>query len=656
VLPIRRKSARATTDDRDAGFGLDAKSADYSSGVITLLIVAAALLAAILILRSNELAPDYPVSLSSYLDTTGTLRFSDICCGDAKPDLNAATGSTFKSGGQDEVLWLKVSPPSAPGYIVIHSPLDHIVLVRHDGLGNVTGESVAGDMEPVAKREIRSSFFAFVVNDADLDEPVYLRVRNHQSYGASLNFVPMTEFESYRVRTELLHLIAIAIVLFMMAYNVLLSALIRDAAFLLNAMFAGGLLIVNLAVTGFGNAFLWAGYEIWSNEILIHAAAVNVIIFCLFAYVFLTDTPLRRPYARYFGAIIAMTIVGLLIRHLGFTQLSRFALLATLLAALTLISLVCILGTLRGDPRARVLLIAEGTVLLPGNILFLLQYTVGRDLIIPPQHIIDLVLVLEALFFSLALAYRLRIAQTEADEALELATRTRKEASARILEGIDTDRRRIASDLHDTAGQGLLVVSNQLTSLSKDRRMSTKARSELSEIAGYSKHIIGDIRRISHDLHPSIIEHLGWENAVKSLFTTMQGANGITCDVRIDKDCLNLDSKRQLQVYRILQEATNNIARHSKATNCEVRIHRRGNVLRVRVSDNGVGFFADKYLDGGASSLGLEVMRQRAECMGGSFRLTSTPRKAAAGDGASSGTDLEIVLPFEVDAAGGKSG
>lgn len=655
VLPSSRTAETETASGRDAGSGLATRTDTYAGGLLILFFVAVVFLVATLTVWKYDIFPNFAISHSAFLDKTGSMTLSEICCDSAKPKFNLGAGSAFKAGGQGEILWLKVSPPAKPGYLIIHSPIDHITLVRHDGRGNVTSESVTGDIEPVTRREITSSFFAFLLEERDLAGAVYLRVRNHQSYGASLKFVALPEFESYREKTELIHLVAMVIVVFMMAYNLLLSVLIRDAAFLLNALFAGGLLTVNLAVTGFGNAFVWSGYETWSNDILAHATAFNVIIFSLFSYVFLTDTPLRRAFARFFFATIAVAVSGLVLRDLGFVPLSRFVLLAALMVALVLISLVSIIGTLRGDPRARILLIAEGTVLLPGNILFLIQFTLGRELIIPPQHIIDFVLVLEALFFSLALAYRLRIAQAEADYALELATRTRKEASARILEGIDADRKRIASDLHDTAGQGLLVVSNQLTTMSKSRDMSPKVRSDLSEIAGYSKHIIGDIRRISHDLHPSIIEHLGWENAVKSLFSSMEGVAGIKCDVQIDEDCLTFDPARQLQLYRILQEATNNIVQHSEASACNVRIERQGEAMRVRISDNGIGFSSDEGPRRDATSLGLEVMRQRVENLGGRFKLLSTSSEGLVGSGGKTGTEIDILLPWKWDSTRGNA-
>lgn len=616
-----------------------------------LLFVAAVFLSATLTIWKYEVFSGFTISYSTFLDDTGSKTLPEICCESAQLSFSVSAGSAFKAGGQGEVLWLRVSPPAEPGYLIIHSPIDYIALVRHDGRGSVIGESVSGDMEPVTNREITTSFFAFLLKEGDLGGPIYLRVRNHQSYGASLKFVALPEFESYREKTELIHLVAMAIVAFMMAYNLLLSVLIRDAAFLLNALFAGGLLTVNLAVTGFGNAYVWSGYETWSNDILAYATAFNVITFCLFAYVFLTDSPLRRTFSNYIFATIAVAIAGLLIRDLGLVQLSRFVALAALVGALALISIISIIGTLRGDPRARILLMAEGSVLLPGNILFLLQFTLGRELVIPPQHIIDVVLVLEALFFSLALAYRLRLAQAEADDALELATRTRREASARILEGIDADRKRIASDLHDTAGQGLLVVSNQLTSMSKSKDMSAKIRSDLSEIAGYSKHIIGDIRRISHDLHPSIIEHLGWENAVQSLFKSMEGVAGIKCHVQIDEDCLKFDADRQLQLYRILQEATNNIVQHAQATACKVRIERQGEAIRVRIADNGIGMSSDRPSKGNASSMGLEVMRQRVENLGGSFELPSVSATDTGSGGVAKGTTIDILLPWERDSA-----
>ena len=162
---------------------------------------------------------------------------------------------------------------------------DSVAVVRHDGRGNITGESVAGDLEPVSEREILSSFFAFRLKGETDGRYVFIRVVNHDSFATTVRFLPENQFERFRFQTDMIHAIVVAVIVFMILYNLTLSVLIRDLAFFLNAVLVTGLLAVNVGMNGFGVAYIWAGHEQWSNEIFIHASALNTAAACMFVYV-----------------------------------------------------------------------------------------------------------------------------------------------------------------------------------------------------------------------------------------------------------------------------------------------------------------------------------------------------------------------------------
>jgi len=583
--------------------------------------------------------------VSLVLDRSSKRSLSEICCGAPPSRFQKLEGEMFRTGSRNETLWVKAGPFDEPGYLTIQPPTDHVALVRHDGTGENIRESVSGDMEPTAGRELRSSTYAFEISRADLNKPVFVRIRNNQKYVSRIRFYPGNTLQSYRTRTDMIHGAVMCIIVFMMLYNAILSLLIKDIAFLLNAFLVAGLLVVNLAASGFGVAYIWAGYEEWSNDLLAYATISNGVFGGLFTYVFLTDSPLRRKYRKLLLSIPLFALLIAPFQMLGADDVARYLILAVLAYLLLVMMTVLTIGGFQGDPRARILIVAQGLTVVAGTILFIMYHTLGIELGIPFEHLVDIVLLCEALFFSLALAYRLRLSQAEADKALQLVEVTKRQTGAKVLQSIDDDRRRIAADLHDTAGQGLMVVSNQLASLSSSKDISPDTRLELSHIASYSKHVIGDIRRISHELHPAMMEHLGWESAVRALIDSLGEVSKIDCRVNIDIGDMEIGRDQQLQIYRIVQEAANNIAKHSKARTCRFELVGDGRVLRVAICDDGIGVDSSFLGQPGRVALGLAVMHQRVENLGGDLRIGPNLGLEAAGAEAGRGTCIDIVLP-----------
>lgn len=200
--------------------------------------------------------------------------------------------------------------------------------------------------------------------------------------------------------------------------------------------------------------------------------------------------------------------------------------------------------------------------------------------------------------------------------------------SARLLEIQESERRRIATDLHDVLGQSLTMIK-----ISLDESLLLLAGNE-PEVAAESlrrlipmvKEALGEVRRVAMDLRPSILDDLGILATLSWFFREF----GTVCrDMEVEKDFgieeENVPVPLKITIFRIIQEATSNIVKHAHAGRIRVSLKKAGDALHLSIEDDGVGFDAAETanycpLDKG---LGLLSMKERAKLSGGRYELVS---------------------------------
>lgn len=220
-----------------------------------------------------------------------------------------------------------------------------------------------------------------------------------------------------------------------------------------------------------------------------------------------------------------------------------------------------------------------------------------------------------------------------------LADAKLKDLTQRVLDTQEEERSRVARELHDSISQ-LLVGIRYALELARRRVATGDARAEQNidrGIEGLSE-AIHEVRRISHDLRPGLLDDLGLGPALQSLVDRFATRTGIQARLKTVVFRNRLDDEAKIAFYRIAQEALTNVERHSGASEVEVALfgHRRGATLRIK--DNGKGFVAAPSHDAQApqSGLGLRNMDERMEHLNGQFRITASDR----------GTLLEATVPL----------
>jgi len=213
------------------------------------------------------------------------------------------------------------------------------------------------------------------------------------------------------------------------------------------------------------------------------------------------------------------------------------------------------------------------------------------------------------------------VATTERDiTEQKRADRELRGLHARVISAQETERKRLARELHDGVGQILSGVKFRLESLPGEIAMDGKAAAKILKVGGVLNRAIAEIRRVSQDLMPSELGDLGLGPALHTLCREFQERSNVNVTLRVQcsKD---IAPDLALAFFRIAQEALNNIGRHSKAAKAEVDLSCRGSELTLTVSDNGVGFVPGARRD--RRGIGLGNMRARAESVGGAIEINS---------------------------------
>jgi len=228
----------------------------------------------------------------------------------------------------------------------------------------------------------------------------------------------------------------------------------------------------------------------------------------------------------------------------------------------------------------------------------------------------------------------LRLAETLATRAatgVDLSQRVSRDAVRRVVEAQELERKRLARELHDETGQALTSILLGLKPLESET--TGEARETVAALRGLVVSTLQDVRRLAVELRPSALDDLGLVPAIERLAQSF-GENGISVDVETQIGSERLPEAVETTLYRIVQEAVTNVAKHADATNLSITLTRKASSVVAIVEDDGKGF------DPGATrpdALGLAGMRERLALVGGTLRI-----EAAEGFGTTIAAEVPV--------------
>ena len=205
----------------------------------------------------------------------------------------------------------------------------------------------------------------------------------------------------------------------------------------------------------------------------------------------------------------------------------------------------------------------------------------------------------------------------------------------RLMKAQEEERIRIAGELHDGVLQRITSLTLELATATLELPPDSQPKAEVREVEKKLIEVGTEIRQLSHELHPAVLQEAGLPAALSSYCEEFSRLRGIPIAYQADESVEELSPGAALCIYRIAQEALGNVAKHAKAKQVEVRLTRSDGRVCLVVADDGVGFNPDG--SGKSGGLGLINMRERVRQLNGTFEFDSKPGH---------GTTVKAEVPF----------
>ncbi|HKR32061.1 MAG TPA: MHYT domain-containing protein [Terriglobales bacterium] len=214
--------------------------------------------------------------------------------------------------------------------------------------------------------------------------------------------------------------------------------------------------------------------------------------------------------------------------------------------------------------------------------------------------------------------------------------------SARLLQLRDEERRQIARELHDSAGQIIAAINMKLAPIVDDEKSKHEIDEDIRESIELLQQLSTEVRTISHLLHPPLLDEVGLSSALRLYVQGFSNRSKITVNLDIPSDFGRLSRELETAIFRVVQESLTNIHRHSGSKTARIKIRLEGNDVCVEVEDDGKGIVAEKPFEVGPTAnmgIGLRGMYERVRQLGGTLEICAGPNGR--------GTRLSVCVPFE---------
>lgn len=224
-------------------------------------------------------------------------------------------------------------------------------------------------------------------------------------------------------------------------------------------------------------------------------------------------------------------------------------------------------------------------------------------------------------------------------EKLKKESEAQEEFSRKLIESQESERKRIAHELHDGIAHDVLISKNKALLALKHRDNKERMEKALEEISEQASATITEVRNIAYDLHPHQLERLGFTKTIKSIINEVSKSTDINFTFETDNVDEVLSKESEINLFRVVQEAISNIIKHSRATEAILKVSRFEDHLLIMLIDNGRGFEVNsKNYSEAKQGFGISGIMERIKFMNGEIRVESEINK---------GTTLKFKIPFK---------
>jgi signal transduction histidine kinase len=216
----------------------------------------------------------------------------------------------------------------------------------------------------------------------------------------------------------------------------------------------------------------------------------------------------------------------------------------------------------------------------------------------------------------------------EKNQALLQQEATVRELSGQLLRAQDEERRRIARELHDSAGQIVAALHMNLMPLVEATQdLNSNVASGITQSIEFVEELSSELRTISYLLHPPLLDEAGLPSAVRWYVEGFAERSNIEVELDLPPELGRLPGEMELTIFRMVQECLTNIHRHSEGKKASIRVHRSANGVCLAIQDNGKGMeianLGDSSMKPVRAGVGIQGMRERVRQLNGQFEIQS---------------------------------
>ena len=566
----------------------------------------------------NKLNQVNPQSyLEWFMDTTGELEINDLS---EKVHIFTKTPRGSNYPRTDKAYWFHLTLQSqkktkAQWLLELsYTQLDTIDFYSRTGKGPWRQVST-GDKKTLSSRDIQHPLPVFkIALQPGVPTEIFLRVKSSTSILVPLSLWTEEAFYKHNMSFILINGLVYGVLIALIFYNLFLYPTVLDSTYLWFSLYLSSLFLFQFSFDGFSAFFLWPDSPVIIDRIAMFSLWLTIATGLRFTQLIghmKQFTP--RLNQLFHGLSMLCFILALIVAFSG------PAITLSLLPPVALLTILFIPFALwrawqSGYQPARYAFYAFFPQ-MPGAALLIARILNWIDTSFWSENLFIIGTALSSILLSFALADRINSIRNDNQEAqarlLESersASKVQQQFSQKLIEAQDNERRRIAAELHDGIGQNLSFLANTIKRLYRKKGIAIP--DSVNEAA---REAVDEVRSISHQLHPHLLDKLGLVAAIEAIAQRTQQQSGIRCIVTIDESALSLSADTELHLYRIAQEALNNVAKHSNATQVELSLGKINGKTQFTVVDNGQGRTNNQ----DTSGLGLQSISERAKLLGG---------------------------------------
>lgn len=526
-------------------------------------------------------------------------------------------------------------------FLVINNPIiREAALFRFDDKG-VSFLGTTGSTVPFVNRPYVSNFYTYAIDvNPETDAVYYLFVGNQWQTGIfALSWYTEQKFKRLQDQVYFSIGVLTGIILLTVLINLALFIFLRDTLHFTYGFYALSAILLLMAMSNIDSQFLFPKLSSWNQVSRVTSAGIYVFLFLKVMRRFLNQKPSNSRYFLLTSIMMylstAIPAINLIVTFYNsnatLKQTNWWLWLFFVTATFTVAMLSCIEKLRQGFKPALFYLVAISAPLVAGAVMaFYLSDLKPKDLhpltwLFWQPSPFDFSLGLEAVIICTGILYRYYLYKKD-KETLALALEKEKTTSAeQVLLTQEEERRRIAEDLHDELGGNLAALKMMLQSY---KLPEAKAHSLIRLIDKAST----NARNISHNLMPPEFENTNLADLVHQHCQRLNKEGETAFHFHCSGTKQRLDKHKELMLYRIVLELTNNVVKHAKATEATVQLLYYENHLEIMAEDDGSGFSANA-----PDGIGLKNIRSRVNYLKGKLHI----------DSGAGGTTVMIQVPFQ---------